>query len=355
MQKDINNGAPSLISRDASTAIKGLLMLLVVFGHTYLLTTDFSTGEKSFLWYWLYTFHVYIFFILPFIYGHKREPIDTNRGGYYVDYQQVILDVKRSIIKIGVPYTWFFILSAIIYVVVGDGQFDIKGLLYTFFWGNEPLIDQYIGFNFMWFLPAMLSLLVLKSVYYNSCKSIRIAIVGISVVLWSIVILNYTSLYIIGMYIPFAISQAFFFIILGLTSRYILQQNWSAHYQMPIILLLIVGLSALLLHSDDIQTQICIPRVLRLCMPILAFLLLYSIQNILTKSKLLKLVGTYSLQIYLLHVFVLNALTQFFLHFTNPSVGLGILIYSMSLLICCVIAKIFSNVPLINRVVFPKG
>lgn len=39
----------SLISRDASTAIKGLLILLIVFGHVGMLNTDFVTGEKTFL------------------------------------------------------------------------------------------------------------------------------------------------------------------------------------------------------------------------------------------------------------------------------------------------------------------
>lgn len=70
----------SLIAREASTAIKGLLMLLVVFGHTSLLTTDYSTGDKTFLWKWLYTFHVYIFFILPFIYGYKHKTCDRKYG-----------------------------------------------------------------------------------------------------------------------------------------------------------------------------------------------------------------------------------------------------------------------------------
>jgi len=105
-------------------------------------------------------------------------------GGYLIDYQQVIKEVKRNVVKIGVPYIWFFILSAIIYIVVGGGQFDIKGLLYTYFWGNEPLIDQYIGFNFMWFLPAMLALLTLKSIWYNSNKTIKTIIMVLSVTLW---------------------------------------------------------------------------------------------------------------------------------------------------------------------------
>lgn len=126
---------PSLITRDESTAIKGLLILLIVFGHTGMLTTNFATGERTFFWHWLYSFHVYIFLILPFIYGyHRKDSTDTSTegSGKYVDIKQVINDLKHNLVKIGVPYCWFFLFSAIIFVTVGGGQFDLKGMLYAF-------------------------------------------------------------------------------------------------------------------------------------------------------------------------------------------------------------------------------
>ena len=83
MQNKNIHEVPSLISRDASTAIKGLLMLLIVFGHTGWITTDFATGNRTFFWHWLYSFHVYIFLILPFIYGYckKSHVSDKLMGG----------------------------------------------------------------------------------------------------------------------------------------------------------------------------------------------------------------------------------------------------------------------------------
>lgn len=78
----MDNNTPSLISRDASTAIKGLLMLLIVFGHTGMLTTNFVTGDRTILWHWLYSFHVYVFLILPFIYGYsKKEDVSGSNSG----------------------------------------------------------------------------------------------------------------------------------------------------------------------------------------------------------------------------------------------------------------------------------
>ena len=101
IQKDI----PSLISRDDSTAIKGLLLLLVAFGHTSMLTTNYSVGDKIFLWYWLYSFHVYLFFILPFVYGYKKREGTTkeiNKKCDIVDIGAVKLDIKHNVLKIGV-------------------------------------------------------------------------------------------------------------------------------------------------------------------------------------------------------------------------------------------------------------
>lgn len=132
--------SPSLISRDASTAIKGLLMLLIVFGHTAMLTTNFATGERTFFWYWLYSFHVYIFLILPFVYGyHRKGATDTSLegGSKYVNIKQVINDLKHNLVKIGVPYCWFFLFSAIVFVTVGVVNLTLRGCCTHFSLGTN--------------------------------------------------------------------------------------------------------------------------------------------------------------------------------------------------------------------------
>lgn len=344
---------PSLISREASTAIKGLLMLLIVFGHTGMITTNFATGEKTFFWHWLYSFHVYVFLILPFIYGYnKKSGNSAKKTDKCIDLHTVIIDLKHYLIKIGVPYCWFFLFSAIVFVTIGGGQFNLKGMLYAFFFGNEPLMDKYIGFNFIWFLPAMLALTTLKSVYYNSNKTIKVIIISISIVLWALAIFKIVSQYKVGMYIPFAISQAFYFILLGLIARFIVEKQWPTKYLLPMIVLLIGVMTMLLYYQKEITALIVFYTAIRLAMPILMFLLLYSIRNTLAKSKILNFIGTYSLQIYLVHVFVINALVVLFTHFTEQSIGLGIVIYVLALGISCGLAFVMVKVPFINKVLF---
>jgi len=299
MQKDYNFEVPSLISRDASTAIKGLLMLLVVFGHTGLLTTDFLTGERTFFYKWLYTFHVYIFFILPFIYGYKRKPGAVN-GGQIINIQQITKDVKHVVIKIGVPYCWFYLFSAIIFVVVGAGKIDLGGMLYAFVFGNEFLMNKYIGFDFMWFLPAMLVLMSLKSVWYNSKQIIRNTIIVISFLLWCLTIFKILQQSFVGLFVPFAITQALYYIIWGLTIRWVLEKQLPAKWQMLVVILLIGICLVLLYYNNELSgPNLNVRKIVQLFMPILAFFFLYEIKNLLSKSKVLKFIGTYSLQIYL--------------------------------------------------------
>lgn len=357
MQKPDIHEAPSLISCEASTAIKGLLMLLIVFGHIAMLTTNFATGGRTFFWHWLYSFHVYVFFVLPFIYGYsKKKCIGKTGGGNYIDNQQVINDLKRNLVKIGVPYCWFFLFSSIVFVTFGGGQFNLQGMLYAFFFGNEPLMGMYVGFNFLWFLPAILALMTLKSVYYNSNKTVKIIIIGISLILWTLSLFKVADRYTIGNYVPFSVSQAFYFILLGLVARYIVEKRWPIKFIIPVIILLI-GLMTYLLYilcyRIDIHTIISLHTIIRLFLPILMFLFLYYIQNILVKSKILNFIGTYSLQIYLVHVFVINALVVLFTHFAEQSIGLGLVIYVLALAISCGLAWIMMKMPIINKVVFP--
>lgn len=349
---------PSLISRDESTAIKGLLMLLIVFGHTGMLTTDYATGSRTFFWNWLYSFHVYVFLILPFIYGYKNNSVaNTTKvtgGGKLIDIHQVLKDLKHNLIKIGIPYCWFFLFSVIIFVTVGGGKLDLGGMLYAFVFGNEPLMDKYIGFNFMWFLPAMLALMTLKSVWYNSKQIVRIAIIAVSIVLWCLAIFKVLPQWNIGMYVPFAISQAFYFILFGFTARMLVKKEIPAQWQMPIVVLLIGLCTVLLYYRNEISgPNMNVNIVVHLFMPILAFLFLYGMRNLLGKSKILKFIGTYSLQIYLVHVYVLNALSLIFMHFAQQSIGLGAVIYVLALAISTGLALVMVNVTVINRLLFP--
>lgn len=345
---------PSLITRDESSAIKGLLMLLIIFGHTSMLTTNFATGERTYFWKWLYTFHVFVFFILPFIYGHKRKRnvIETPTGGC-IDYHEVIFELKHNFVKLFIPYVWFCVISGVLFLSIGGGDFNPKGMIYAFLFGKQSALGQYFGFNLLWFLPAMLALLTLKSIYYNSNKFVRISIVAISLILWGLWFFKVFDINKASTYVPFAISQAFYFIIFGLMARWLIEKHWPNKYVIPIVLLLMV-IFTWIDWKPIILPRFSLYAIMRMLMPVLAFMIFYGIRNLLSKSKVLKLIGTYSLQIYLIHVFIINALNVLFLHFTKESVGLGVLIYVLTIIISIILAMIMVKVPIINKILFPK-
>jgi fucose 4-O-acetylase-like acetyltransferase len=347
----------SLISRDASTAIKGLLMLLIVFGHTGMLTTDFATGNRTFFWHWLYTFHVYAFFVLPFIYGYKRNPVSTfPNKGQLIDYRQVGNDLKRNLIQIGVPYCWFFVLAALVFVTVGGGEIHFGGMIYAFFFGTEPLLKKYIGFYVVWFLPSMLAVQTLKSVWYNSKKAVRICILVISIVLWVLTIFIVLTKSALGKCVPFSLSHGFYFLLLGLISRWVIEKQFPSKLYWPFILFLVLVLIVLLYLQSFLQWHPMLDyyTIMCLAMPVLMFLVLYGFRNVLSKSRLLLFLGKYSLQIYIVHVFVLNALDKVFTHLLKPSIGLGIVIYILALAISAGLAVVMVKVPIIKKLMFPK-
>lgn len=351
----------SLISIDASVAVKGLLMLLIIFGHLGMLTTDFVTGERTFFWHWLYDFHVYVFMILPFIYGYKNsegkgKEILKKHGKWYVDTQRLKSDIIHNLIKIGIPYCWFFVFSAVVFVTVGGGSFNLKGMLYAFFFGDQSLMDKYIGFNFVWFLPAMLALTIMKSLWYNSSRAVRCCILTVSTVLWLLAIFRVLSQTKAGMYVPFSLSQAFYYLLLGLAARW-LTERISMKKALPWIVLLIVAVTSMMYCQCKMKWPpvISYTAFYRLVLPVLFFLLLYGISGWLSKLGLLRFIGDYSFQVYLVHVYIINILKVVLLRFFSQSVGLGVVIYLLTLAISLGLSVVMVKVPFINKMLFPKG
>lgn len=326
-------------------------MLLIVFGHISLFTVNLVTGERTFIKYWMYSFHVFVFLILPFIYGYKRKTNKANDKRRFIDVRSVINDFRYSIVKLGVPYCWFFFFSAIVFILTGSGDVNIPGMLYAFIFGEESLLDKYLGLSFLWFLPSMLSLLMLKSVWYNSKHGVKVVILSISILLWVLSVTNVLPRHLVGTCVPFALSQAFYFIILGLISRWIIEKKTPSKLLMVI---LAIVCSTLIYYRDKLSLPVFrLYPLLSFIMPIIMFLVLYSFRNLLRKCKTLKFIGTYSLQIYLVHVYVINALLMLFNHFLQPSIWLGVVIYVLTFLISIPIALLMVKWNFLNKLLFP--
>lgn len=352
-------GEDSLISREASVAIKGFLMLLIIFGHVGMLTTKYTTGDTTFFRDWLYTFHVHVYMILPFIYGyHRRDETNisinnkVNLNTRLVDAKPFLMDLRCNLIRIGIPFCWFFAFYSLTYFISGFGDFNPYGVAKAFLYGSQPLLMKYIGFALLWFLPAMLALTTLKSLWYNSLHQIKAIILCASIIFWVFLLFSLVERDMLTNNIPFGLAYGLYYLLIGVSTRWVLE-NYNIRRLIPWTLLGLLVLSVCFYYRWQFPLNpywlIC------LLMPALVFFALYSIGEELSKFRLLYFLGTYSLQIYLVHVFVINVLQIVLLHFTHQSILLGIVIYVLALIISAGLSILMMKIPLVNRIVFPKG
>ena len=131
-------------------------MFLIILGHNAVFT---NTIPGSFGY--LYTFHVQTFFALPFLYGTKKIQFSES--------------FKKNFVRLYWPFIIFCIILSTIWHIaqhfiadpnnilginIGEGKFLY--FLNTLFTGNYYLIDYFTGFQYLWFLPVMFSMNVIR-------------------------------------------------------------------------------------------------------------------------------------------------------------------------------------------------
>lgn len=338
----------SLISKDSSESLKGILILLITLGHNSILVRNWENGEivsSSFIYYWLYSFHVYAFFILPFLYTSKSY----EKG-----------NLKKYATKILYPYFWIFIICLFLYNIIEGSQFNgVSNLIYSFFIGNDVLLKDVIGFNFPWFLPIMFSILLLKDFYYSSPRYLKLIIIFISISLWMLSILSVIDIRTLTNYTPFSFLKALYFFLFCLISLFLIKKYDLQIKQKKIyryLFTLIFVIISLLLYLDTNHKIIEISKLLQLLMPISFFIFIYSIIDYIPKSKWLIPFGKYSFQIYLYHVIIYNVLLQLVLNILKtPNKFIGIIVYLLTLVISLMLAIITTKYRIINNILYPKS
>jgi peptidoglycan/LPS O-acetylase OafA/YrhL len=90
-------------------------------------------------------------------------------------------------------------------------------------------------------------------------------------------------------------------------------------------------------------------------MPVLAFLTLLTIKDYLEKSRLLIAFGKMSMQIYLYHVIIFNALLLVVKRFhCPPTIADGVVVLLVTLVVSYVLASLTTRVPWIKRLLYPE-
>ena len=305
---------------------KGLLILLIIYGHIKGLT---STEIQNVL----YTFHVSSFLFLPFLFN-------TDKFTFH--------NIVKVFRRYYTPYTVFFIIAFIAYFIFINSNFDFSNLIISFFIGTPHLLKESIGISAYWFFPALIFLLITLMIFNSlnqNRKKIFLLFMLVTHLLIGIYSLPYSN---VLKYAPFNFYITFYIFIIGFTIKFIIQ-NFEINSKYFFIILIVFFF--LLYFSYGGRFNLASPffpdilnnpfeLLLRDSIMITGFFSLLYLSKFLS---VLSIFGKYSLGIYTIHPLVIQGLLKItnsevlvflvfkFLLVALISLGLTILIYNFNL------------------------
>lgn len=334
------------INRDESNAIKGILIFLIVLGHNAFFTNYFQG-----IYHYLYSFHVACFFILSFTYPSKKLTA-TRISNYFARMYSPYIFLFTTFLTINL------VLSYLGINLTNKSSLEektISGCVLTLINGGIFSIQNYTGFQYIWFLPVMFSFSILKDIYKNTNTYIKTIILIFGVICYILLyIFMYTQPYseniniAIEHYSLFSSLQACGFIFISWATTSLIKRNNHIYwYIISIIILTIIYFS--------IQNTY-ITWLLRCFMPILAFTILFSIKSRLKNINVLCKIGSISLPIYIVQTPIA---TVFRIIINNQDVCHNILFIILSQIIIFslsyYIGLILTKIPIFRRFLFPRN
>lgn len=303
----------NFISRDASTGIKGLLIFLIILGHNSFFSSETRIGMV-----YLYTFHIQAFFMLPFLYPHKELSFVRFRDyAVRLYYPFIIIFLFLSLIN------YFGCSLGIVPENVSLGTMETtdkwKEFILTLITGNGYSIDYFSGFQFLWFLPVMFSMTLIKDLYYgNSTRRILKYTILISGCFFFFVYFIFgfrapfdkSIIYLLKEYSPFAITHALGAFFMGVCALLVIHMTKYKVANIVISIFFILGTIVCFRsqHDGEVPIDDEIRWMLLLTMPFLFFFILYQLRNPISNITILRELGKYSFPIYIIHPLLLKIL-----------------------------------------------
>ncbi len=269
----------------------------------------------------LYSFHVYAFFYLPFLYDFKK--------------MEWFAFFKKNLVRLYVPYTIFFLLLLGLSIFQGTSITVVKTLL-TYICGSQYILHTNLGFgSFLWFLPTMLSVLFFRQLYYRVNKFWR----NIMLLCSLLCLIGFT--YLIPLYVltwwysPFCLTVGLSMLFPAIFCRALLKK---INPEIIVIAFFILTISMMIFFPVRLKYNYTFLTINRLICPVLIFLLLLSIKKLLCSWELILDLGKQSLRIYLFHMLIYNGFYKL-LDKSNPGIYLGLGVFILVLFIAYFLSK----------------
>ncbi len=278
-------------------ALKGLAITLIVLGHN----TDF-TRPLPWLFTVLYSFHVWVFLLLPFL------PTGGTQRSTWLD----------RTVRYLTPYVLSVVAASVLFRVAFAHSSSTLAWLSTvglaLVIGSAPLLDAACGFQLYWFLPTLWSIVTTRDVLAKAPAWMRVAVwVGCFLVAASVG--GYSAA--VKTYVPFGVLIAAYAVWLGpLAAR--ANGSWLCKSAAGVFVAAIGwALATAVQLSGGLNSNLAVLQLHTLArpalfmaqsaIPVLAFVTLLGLAPAYSRATLLQVLGRHSLVIYLVHSFFLQA------------------------------------------------
>ena len=346
------NSSISYVSRNNSTWIKGVLTILIILGHNMVFTIPLNDyGVMSYL----YTFHIQGFFILPFLYGIKNEKYTFHAA---------VNTVTR--------FYWPYLILVTIFMI-GYGSLtnfsngNLENILELYILCSGNAIKQMCGIQIFWFLPAMMSLVFLKELFYRNGAAVKISLFILSILYIGGSICSNTSYenkdiwrHAVS-FIPFGGGYALQMLAPGIILRQITENiEYRQWYKRSFIISIICFLIGTALYFKYVAFTIgksdlnIVYAALQNIMPVIFIIMLLSaLQYIkISSGNVLIKIGEKSLYIYLISPFIGYMFFFICQYFEILYWWVGVLIWPLITFISYYAAKLLVRGN-IERIIFP--
>lgn len=306
--KNISCFKEKSINKNDSLAIKGFVIILIILGHNKLLSCE----HLPFLFGYLYSFHVGVFFILPLFYDIKKT-------------HKIREHIPNTFVKLFIPYiilyTLLFVLNR--FMNISWSISDVYMYFVGMFSVDPSVIYKTSNAQYMWFVPSFFFFsVVLDYLKRNKYDTIKF-LLPIALVLYSLGDFIYNLLFRLPLYLTISFGSL------------IIVENIKKTVYIKILSVTSFAILSVVIINGYLQPK----GWVHLVMSISFFLIIYSYREIFGKMPMLKEIGKYSFPMYLLHFFIYNTLVLILPHTFLSSLMILILTIFLSYIISWVIMK----------------
>lgn len=314
----IHSKSDHALSVEQSNALKGVAILCVILGHNHILAP-----VSGLLFPWLYSFHLVIFFILPFFYN---KPVVLK---YKI--------VTNTFVKNYFPFIIFFLVHYCLFVFLIEKKgINLYDIFYALFNASSRVLKQTSGFVFLWFLPAYFSFSLVRMLSSkNKFIFMGLFITGMAFSInW-----NY-SWNVLFVDIPFGLTRGIYYFTFGVIALFLVNKVPYMKYIGACFFIILTILYFLSIIPNN-----------EYLFGISGFLFFMTTVDFWKKIPGIQFLGKYSLGVYLFHVLIYSILEQLL----PKTLWFGWLDFLITISISLVLSWVVMNIKRLRSFVFPKN